>query len=726
MPPRSPYRRLTWPLVAGLGAFLCICAPLVSSQSPQQPDLNKIATLLKPDTPATLSELRAAEDALQQRIRALRSADQAPPLTPSGTQAEEKHLAALLQQVRGRWIDTLVADAREDKDWQAIDALLEKWLPTAGDSSPVPAAAVAAWTTRGEQLLQVGQAAAARVLLTRIESTLLHAPRAEPLRLKLKSHAEALAKKARSLDGAPALQLLEEALALWPHLPDARLELVRRHNPRPLVVAVTHLPELLSPGTAATTAETHALPLLFESLVQVRAQPKLGPQPTPVLAAPHPLIYHGGLNVVLARDAFWSSGEPITALDIRHTAQLLARGKEGWLFRELLELPRLEGDPLRLLWPVRQGLFHPLDNLAFPIVPLQFGGKPLTRADDPAFARAPVGSGPFRFVGTRKDRKVAAFELNALAWRKGARLPDTIAEIHFHQWQGAVKELGSPLPPLVLDPPAHSLDALKKVGYRIQSFPATRRVHFLAVNHRVAALANTDLRKALAHAIDRVRILKEVWQGAGQPLSGPFPAHCWAAARPPRVPSDPHHPELARSLAKKAAGRKLRLTLKHADDDPDWTRACALLAKDVTTFLGDAGLALDIEPAPITPRQLQTDLDQRQFELAVCHYDFPDERFLLWPLFDPHPDAVRPGGSNFLGYDSDAKLQSLLRASLAQRHFPALQEVQHNLHVHLYERMPLIPLWQLPVHHAFQPGLDLGTVDPLRVFANVREWKWSP
>ena len=66
---------------------------------------------------------------------------------------------------------------------------------------------------------------------------------------------------------------------------------------------------------------------------------------------------------------------------------------------------------------------------------------------------------------------------------------------------------------------------------------------------------------------------------------------------------------------------------------------------------------------------------------------------------------------------------SLLHSALNHRNFPTVRDLQQDVHAHLYERMPLIPLWQLPQTFAVHPSLSAPGLDPQQVFANVLEWK---
>ena len=272
------------------------------------------------------------------------------------------------------------------------------------------------------------------------------------------------------------------------------------------------------------------------------------------------------------------------------------------------------------------------------------------------------------------------------------------------------------------------------MGYpEVHSVPS-RRVYVLALNHRVAGLANQDLRRALAHAIQRDRILQDHFRGPDvparfyQPLSGPFPFHSWAYCPPPRVPEEIYLPELAKSLAKKASQQlgPLRLTLKFPVEEPGVKEACTTLAGQVNSIFDHVQAKFSLELMPLSSQQMREALHKRDYELAYHHWDFPDDNFWLWPLFDPHPDALGPGGSNFLGYDNDAKLQSLLRGAMSHRFFPAVRDYQQSAHAHLYERMPLIPLWQLPENFMIHPSLSAPGLDPHQVFLNVLDWKVTP
>ncbi len=90
-------------------------------------------------------------------------------------------------------------------------------------------------------------------------------------------------------------------------------------------------------------------------------------------------------------------------------------------------------------------------------------------------------------------------------------------EVHFCVSSDPVADFASKTAPLrlLLDVPTAALGKLKSAGVELRTLP-TRRVWFLAVNHRVPMLADEDLRRALAHGLNREQLLADSF-GGGRP-----------------------------------------------------------------------------------------------------------------------------------------------------------------------------------------------------------------
>jgi ABC-type oligopeptide transport system substrate-binding subunit len=140
-------------------------------------------------------------------------------------------------------------------------------------------------------------------------------------------------------------------------------------------------------------------------------------------------------------------------------------------------------------------------------------------------------------------------------------------------------------------------------------------------------------------------------------------------------------------------------------------------------LFGGAGDVASVRAVGVRPQALRQALQERDFELALWPLEYDDSLWPLVALFDPHAEALQPGGANVLGYANDAKLQSLLRTIQGHRDFAARRNLVHELHAHLIDTIPLIPLWQAPVHVALQPDVQVPPLDGGHLFARINEWK---
>jgi ABC-type oligopeptide transport system substrate-binding subunit len=111
------------------------------------------------------------------------------------------------------------------------------------------------------------------------------------------------------------------------------------------------------------------------------------------------------------------------------------------------------------------------------------------------------------------------------------------------------------------------------------------------------------------------------------------------------------------------------------------------------------------------------------YELAYYHYDHPSEAYWIAPLFDLDPGATGSNGSNYLGF-IDGELQSMFVQAQNYRDFNEVRQATNIIHRMLYEKMPLIPLWQLDTFLAHRNGVNLerADIDPLLIFNDVEHW----
>jgi ABC-type transport system substrate-binding protein len=747
----------------------------------EQIALKAVNDFLAGNEPPPLERARAAEQALAAVLRFHLAVRERPAGEANPWQSLERRLADRLQEVRREELHIVARRAAADNNWGPALTLAGRLRALYPDSKQVRTEAAGVWADYAAERLKAGDYAEAVAYVERVERAFPRTPeKATALARELQQKAEALVKEARALpDPEAALAKLREARRVWPRLPGLYDEVLRRQGNYPVVnVGVRSLPEQLSPATAWTDPEKQAVELLFERLVREGYDATHGERYFPELAAGLPEVLPGGRRCRLRRDAYWSDGSRLTAFDVRQTALLLDSADlpgrtPQW--KDLLERPEAD-HPFRIDLRFRQAYLDPLAPLTFHVLPQTFNGQALNRADAPAFAREPVGSGPYRYDGrqTIGGRLCAVFKANPhYGWRVaggGWREEDDpqadaaraarpyIREIRFFAAKDPVADFRRPDDPLqlVLDLSADQVAPLKSAGAQVQTLP-NRRVYFLAINHKVEPLGRSaSLRRALAHGIDREAILTSVFRGGNpvdrvltaalgvgteaaagpqpeglagvhRPLNGPYPTGCWACAPATRVPANLHDADRARSLLREAkekdAVARVELTLKYPDDDPRVGRACQEIARQLAAVGQAAGCPVRITPVPLPPHALRQALEKRDYELAYHHLDYGSEAYWLWPLFDTRPAALAPGGANFLQYRGDAALESMFRASMSQRDFSRVREITQDIHAHLFDHMPLVPLWQLDTQLAMHPQLLPTHLDPLLIFSDVADWR---
>lgn len=562
----------------------------------------------------------------------------------------------------------------------------------------------------------------------------------DPLREQLVKDATKYLKEAEELFNNKRLKEarrpLEQAEEIYPSLPGLRELRQKLDSENPVLrIGVRRLPVRMSPALACTDDELQAVELMFEGLVELGLEDQ-GGRYRPALAQGRPRMIPLGRQFTLPRDAYWSNGQPITSADVTETIRMLR--DEAWAARAPAWADDLfEGapvtDPLRVPILLRQGHLEPLALMTFKVLPRNRLQKP----DDEQFALKPIGSGPFRYAGTDSDqgRPFARFEANPhYRSRPGHEGLPRVRELRLFETREPFKDLEGGKLDLVLDLPSKDAEAAGKLpGVIVPPPMPTRRIHFLAVNHRRPALQSAALRRALLRAVPRERLLAECFRGPGdkahRPLNGPYPAGSWACDA--GLKADLYDLNLAKSQLAQAKASGVRLSLKYPAGDDAVVKAMTALKEHL-----EKELKLQIDLQDVDPFNLRRDVEEEHnYDLAYFHHDYADQTFWLQPLLDLR--SIGPGGRNYLGCTSPS-LVKLLSEAAGHRDFEQVRLITHTLHRQfVLEEVPFIPLWQLDRHVAVatvaqlydgQRRLQLAPstplpLDPLRLFATVEYWR---
>jgi len=288
-------------------------------------------------------------------------------------------------------------------------------------------------------------------------------------------------------------------------------------------------------------------------------------------------------------------------------------------------------------------------------------------------AKQPVGTGPFRFLGWDRGKRIRLGRFH-----EGWRPPPALDEIVFDLEPDAVRALNRTrrgdldILPRVLD--AHYPDQVEPAIlhgavtlYRL----TPQRSSFLVVNHRRFPLGDPQFRRALAMLWDRARFAhdlhKDLAHPAGGPAFGAEPPLPFDRKRAVAMLEDAGYRDNDADGVRDRGGRPIRITLLQTTG----SRSLALEARAFTLELRKAGILLDVVPADALT--ILARLKKGDFDLAPMVWEGrPDE--------DPTSLFGGDGLYNFGGYRStavDGLLDELDRAAgpLARR--PLLARLAH-------------------------------------------------
>jgi ABC-type oligopeptide transport system substrate-binding subunit len=655
---------------------------------------------------------------------------------------------ALRKQLESKLQEVQIGQLRimtQRKDWDAAFDLASRLAEGYRGNEDVLRAVAGLMALQAKESIQNKDYSDVRRRLIALEDQFPNNPALEGVRKELRQAAAELLTQAQTLANQgqtnEAIKTLERARGIYRELPGLqKLYLELNHKYPILRVGVQDLPVNLLPGKAVTDSEKQAVELVFESLVKLSSYEPGGQRYEPGLARDLPQLVPLGRRFQLTRNAFWfdgKEGKPVSAADVKHTVQLLRDARWPGYVREWADLfeegVRLEGDAYRIKLTTRQGLLDPLSMMDFKVLPQKLDLDSLEEC-----TKHPIGSGPYHYVETKGGEAIFAANpyYEARAGNTHDPLP-SIREIRFFHSTNPVNDFLNGRLQLLLDLPTRTYKELRNSGglanvVTLRQPQRNRRIYFLAVNHGRSALKNEDLRRALAHGINREEILKACFRegldNLHRPLDGPYPPGSWACRAARQY--DPYNADLAKACvdrAKTAQVVRTRLTLKYPaaegredENDPVY-KACNMIRNQLLALDPSIDLALE----PRTPRELYTDVEsQRNYDLAYYHWDYNNEAYWLWPLFDQQKQAGSQDVRNFLGYQGDVVLDGLFHRAMAHRYFPKVKEITHEIHAHLYAHMPLIPLWQLDTHIAYHNNLELpANIDPLLIFTDVEKWR---
>ncbi|MGI8783172.1 MAG: ABC transporter substrate-binding protein [Acidobacteriota bacterium] len=421
----------------------------------------------------------------------------------------------------------------------------------------------------------------------------------------------------------------------------------RQRRPDQILFAVESNPTTLDPRIGVSEVTQHIYEMMFNSLVRRDENFQYAPDLAERWETPDPrtFIFHLRPNVR------FHNGKLLTSADVRYTLESLRRlatPKAGSFSKiAAIDTP----DDRTVIFRLTEPYLEFMVNLVRPAIGIVPDGSP----DD--FSRNPIGTGPFRFVRFAQDDEV---ELQAFDQYFGGAptIPSLVFRVIPDETTRALELRNGSIDIVLNSLSPDMVFSLKEQPHlQVENGPGTR-YQYLAFNFRDTTLARPEVRRAIAHSLDRDNVIRHLFRGLARPADSIFPPFHWAYHKPSvQYAYDP------------ARARRLLDEAGFPDPDQEGPRTRFRLVYK------SSNVNQSVELAQIIQEQLHkvgVGLDIRTYEIATVLADIRRGNFQLYSLrwiganlftdifsFVFHSKMAPPAGAN-RGYYSNAEVDRLV------------------------------------------------------------------
>jgi len=386
------------------------------------------------------------------------------------------------------------------------------------------------------------------------------------------------------------------------------------------------------------------------------------------------LIFH------LRPNAKFQDGRPVTAKDLKFTFEsMIAEGfnspkRSGYSSVAAFEAPDDHTLIIRLKEP-NAGIF---DNFPFLAVP--------QGADPKVFARMPVLAGAYRVTETKPDERVT---LKA-----------------FDEWVGGKPKIANVVVRIVPDATTRVLELRRgSINFVMNSIPYDQvepfkkspdfkvvtshggAYQYICFNLKDPILSKKQVRQAIACAIDRNRIVRDLLHGYGAVTDTMFPEGHWARAA--NLPSFGYDPNKAKQLLD-AAGYKqngnaprFKLLYKTSTDAESNQQA-----EIIQQMLKQVGIDLQIQSSEFGT--FMDDVKNGRFQLFSLRRAGISDPDFYYTIF--HSKSLAPNGQN-RGYYVNPKVDALIEQGRSTFDRTTRKKAYDEIQQILADELPYVSLY---------------------------------
>jgi peptide/nickel transport system substrate-binding protein len=401
------------------------------------------------------------------------------------------------------------------------------------------------------------------------------------------------------------------------------------------------------------------------------------------------------------------NGQALSAADVKYTFDttlaLSQSTKRADLERDHVSVELDSANPLKVTF--RCG--NPCPGLANTILPI--GIIPEGTSDQQA--KRPVGTGPFKFESYTEDQEVVLsafdeyFEGPSSIKRLAVRIiPDNSARESELRKGSVDLAINADFDPVTVE----SLQTAP--GIKTEITDGTNITH-LGVNVQDPILKDRRVRQALAYAIDREAIIRDVLRGQALPARSILPPNQWAFE--PNSADYKYDPDRARRLLAEAGKSSLKISLKTS-------------TVSVTRKIGEAiqeqmrRVGVDVELQSLEQQKLNQDLTEGNFQLYLRILVGGNQSTDIFK-FVYGSKSIPPNGQNRSRYINPQVDKLLDEAQTATR--DRRKEIFSQVQKILAEDLPQIYLWYPSTVIIYRDRISNVKVDPSGDWSAIRNMK---
>lgn len=396
----------------------------------------------------------------------------------------------------------------------------------------------------------------------------------------------------------------------------------------------------------------------------------------------------------------FQDGKPLTSADVKYTIDTVlatpGAGKAASFFEgtgenkkalvSAVEAP----DPRTVVIRLSRPWLGLLSNLVpIGIVPKDSSESQKTR---------PLGSGPFKFVSYDSAQQMISLEANPNYW-EGA---PTIATLRVrviedgNALQSELKSGGVTLAPL---PTNLTPDAIKSLeqdqNLQVKSFTGANIV-YLGFNAQSAPLDNVKLRQAIAYAIDREAIIRDLLLGQAKVAHSILPEESWAYSAGQKYAYDPAR---AKQLLDEAGfrdpdgeGPQMRLSKPINFRISSSSVATRQYVDVIRDYLKQVGIPVSIDT--VETNTLLTQLRLGEFQMTTSRWvGGNQDPIFLKDLFHsseiPSQERASRNRSRYKNTELDSILNEAVNTADRAKALGLYQQAQEIVS----RELPMLPLW---------------------------------